>query len=96
MHLLKRGVQVLMLPLLVGVASVGLGLLAICGAGPWKVLKHVMRNIVILTPRLPTLIKKIIEQPVPQDESLPKYCYIALMVVGSPFIVMLIVLDDFE
>ena len=103
MQFLKKCAQVILAPVAVGIATVGLGLFAVCGVGPWVVLKHVSRNIVLLTPRIPSLIKKMwtdTPKKSPQEEGshpkLSRFGHYAVLIIGMPFILTMILLDDFE
>ena len=103
MQFLKKCLQVVFSPIAVGIATVGLGLFAVCGVGPWKVIKHVSRNIVLLTPRIPSLIKEMWtdthKESVREDNPphrLSRYGHWAVLIIGLPFIVTMILLDDFE
>ena len=96
MRFFKKCAQILMIPIIVNIASFGLALFAVCGAGPWKVFKQVTRNIFILTPRVPSLIKQFLNDKTPKDKSDPWYEHYAILIIGMPFIFMMIILDDFE
>ena len=85
---------------LVVVAPVGASVLflgaAFHGNGFMRVTKHVFRNIRILLPRTPSVLMRMWKErgQNPSDTSLAMS--IAILSIGWPFVLTLILLDDFE
>lgn len=78
-------------------ASIFLLGLALQGHGIIRVSIHILRNIFFLIPRLPSTIFMLWSEhsPTAKDSNSKRYNFF-LLIIGMPFLLILILLDDYE
>ena len=84
-----------MLLLMPTIASSWLIIMAVQGNGVFGFCKHVSKNIIVLGSRIPQLIASI-DKKTFTSESFPSLLSVGIILVGMPFIVIMILLDDIE
>ena len=70
--------------------------LAIYENGVLRVFKHIFRNIMILTPRIPHVLKQMWNEKGKLFTTENLAFKLIILFVGMPFIAFLILLDDYE
>jgi len=95
MGLIKKGLQSLGVIFLPGIASALFLGMAIQGNGIVRVSKHLFRNVKLLGLRLPKAFVRYCKEDSTYEDS-SKSVRILTMIVGLPFLIVFLLLDDYE
>ena len=95
---MKKLQRIVLFPLLLlmpTIASSWMIIMAVQGNGVFGFCKHVSKNIIVLGSRIPQLIASL-DKKTFASESSPSLLSVGIILVGMPFIVIMILLDDIE